>query len=333
MAELRAENAGLTARVAELAGQVAALQESVTTLSGLLFGSSSEKGGSPARRTGREGGDRPGGTGKRGQRPGGPGHGRRDYSHLETEERVIDVDAGQRCCAVCGKAFEFIGTEDSEQVDWRVKITRIVWRRRRYRRRCSHPGPATVCASAAARPVPKGLFTAGFLARLAYEKHVLGRPVHRIVQALAADGLDVAAGTLCGALKQVAPLIAPWAEAIAAHGRAAGHVHADETSWQVFEDIEDKDGHRWWLWVFAAPRGAVSYRSRSGQGWEEVSPDLMAYSGPKGCREENSMPGNRQPCPGVRGGVPGDPRDMARAGLPESQSPEGATTRPPERRL
>ena len=278
VAELRAENAGLNARVAELAGQVAALQESVTTLSGLLFGSSSEKGGSPARRTGREGGDRPGGAGKRGQRPGGPGHGRRDYSHLETEERVIDVDAGQRCCAVCGKAFEFIGTEDSEQIDWQVKITRIVWRRRRYRRRCSHPGPATACAPPAARPVPKGLFTAGFLARLAYEKHVLGRPVHRIVQALAADGLDVAAGTLCGALKQVAPLIAPWAEAIAAHGRTAGHVHADETSWQVFEDIEDKDGHRWWLWVFAAPRGAVSYRSRSGQGWEELSLDLMANS-------------------------------------------------------
>ena len=74
--------------------------------------------------------------------------------------------------------------------------------------------------------------------------------MHRIVQALAADGLDVAAGTLCGALKQVAPLIAPRAEAIAAHGRQAGHVHADETSWHVFEDIAGKDGHRCWLWVF-----------------------------------------------------------------------------------
>ena len=140
--------------------------------------------------------DRPGGAGKRGQRPGRPGHGRRDHSHLETEERFIDVEAGQRCCAECGEPFEFLGTEDSEQVDWQVKITRIVWRRRRYRRRCSHPGPATVCAPPAARPVPKGLFTAGFLARLAYEKHVLGRPVHRIVAALAADGFDVAAGHL-----------------------------------------------------------------------------------------------------------------------------------------
>ena len=195
--------------------------------------------------------------GKRGQRPGGPGHGRRDHSHLETEERVIDVEAGQRRCAECGEPFEFLGTEDSEQVDWQVKITRIVWRRRRYRRRCSHPGPATVCAPPAARPVPKGLFTAGFLARLAYEKHVLGRPVHRIVQALAADGFDVAPGTLCGALKQVAPLIAPWAAAIAARGRQAGHVHADETSWQVFEDIAGKDGHRWWLWVFVTSETTV----------------------------------------------------------------------------
>ena len=127
------------------------------------------------------------------------------------------------------------------------------------------PLPAAVFSSGArdglraagARPVPKGLFTAGFLARLAYEKHVLGRPVHRIVAALAADGFDVAPGTLCGALKQIAPLIAPWAEAIAAHGRTAGHVHADETSWQVFEDIEDKDGHRWWLWVFVTDQTTV----------------------------------------------------------------------------
>jgi len=265
-AALRAERAGLTARVAELAGQVDRLQESVTTLSGLLFGSSSEKGGSPARGNGRggddggaggDGGVRPGGRGKRGQRPGGRGHGRRDYSQLETGERFIDVEAGQRCCAECGKPFEFIGTEDSEQIDWQVKITRIVWRRRRYKRACAHRGPATVCAPPAAKPVPKGLFTAEFLARLAYEKHVLGRPVHRIVQALAADGFEVAAGTLCGALKQVAPLIAPWAEAIAAHGRAAGHVHADETSWQVFEDVDGKDGHRWWLWTFVTDQATV----------------------------------------------------------------------------
>jgi hypothetical protein len=61
-----------------------------------------------------------------------------------------------------------------------------------------------------------------------------------------------------------------------------------------------------------------------GRDWRSLSLDLMADLDLKG-EGENSMPGNRQPGPGVWGGVPGDPRDMAKAGLPESQSPEGAS--------
>jgi hypothetical protein len=65
----------------------------------------------------------------------------------------------------------------------------------------------------------------------------------------------------------------------------------------------------------SAPRGAVPYRPRSGQGREELSLDLMADLDLKG-EGDSSMPANRQPGPGVWGGVPGDPRDMAKAGLP-----------------
>jgi hypothetical protein len=43
----------------------------------------------------------------------------------------------------------------------------------------------------------------------------------------------------------------------------------------------------------------------------------MAYLDPKG-EEDNSMPGNQQPGSGVWDGVLGGPRDMAKAGLPES---------------
>ena len=280
-AQLRQENSELDARVAALSAEVGRLQEAVTTLSGLLFGTSSEK-RAPAARGEDGAGGRSHGARRRGQRPGGPGHGRRSYAHLETEERIIDLEPQERCCPCCGTGYELIGTEDSELIDWQVKLTRILLRRRRYRRRCACDGPKTACAPPAPKVVPKGLFTAGFLARLLHEKYVLGRPVHRVVAALAAEGLEIASGTLAGELRQVAPLLAPWAQAIAAHGRLAGHAHCDETSWQVFEDVADKENHRWWLWVFAAPRGAVSYRSRSGQGWEEVSLDLMAYSGPKG---------------------------------------------------
>jgi len=254
-ARLRQENSELNARVAALSAEVGRLQETVTTLSGLLFGASSEKRDATGRGgEGDAGGDgaggRPHGARRRGQRPGAPGHGRRSYAHLETEERVIDLDPGERCCPRCGVGYELIGTEDSELIDWRVTLVRILLRRRRYRRRCGCGGPATACAPPAPKVVPKGLFTAGFLARLLHEKYVLGRPVHRIVAALAAEGLQVASGTLIGELRQVAPLLAPWAQAIAARGRAAGHAHCDETSWQVFEDVADKENHRWWLWTF-----------------------------------------------------------------------------------
>ena len=262
-AEERAERA--EAQVEQLRAEVTELRELVTTLQGLLFGASSEK--SPGRggldgEDGHEDGPAPDPDGPatkrgRGQRRGGRGHGRRDYSHLETETRVITLDPDDRCCGSCGAVFELFGYEDSEQLDWVVKLVRIVYRRSRYRRTCSCGGPATVCAPPAPKPVRKGLFTAGFLARLAHEKFVLGRPVHRIVKALAAEGADLAPGSLTGALRQVGVLLAPWAAAIAGHARTAGHVHADETSWQVFEEVPGKDSSRWWLWTFVSQDAAV----------------------------------------------------------------------------
>jgi len=59
---------------------------------------------------------------------------------------------------------------------------------------------------------------------------------------------------------------------------------------------------------------------------------MMAYLNPKGAGDK-SMPGNRWSCPGVWNEVLGDPRDMAKAGLPESQSPEDGSSHPSERHL
>jgi hypothetical protein len=59
---------------------------------------------------------------------------------------------------------------------------------------------------------------------------------------------------------------------------------------------------------------------------------LMAYLDPKG-EGDQSMPANQGPGPGVGDGALGDPRDMAKAELPESQSPEDESSHPSERRL
>jgi transposase len=299
-------------RLAAAEARISELAEQVAVLSRMLFGRSSEKSGpggpgddGPADPSRGRAGTGPGGPVRgRGQRPGGKGHGRRDYSGLETREEIHDVPAGQRVCAGCGQPFEVLGSECGEQIDWQVQITRVVHRRLRYRRRCQCPGPRTVIAPPPPNPVRKGRFTAAFLARLLYQKYVLGLPVHRIVRALAADGLDVAEGTVTGALKTVAGLLVPLEDAIGARNAQAAHVHADETSWRVFEQAEGKDGHRWWLWVFTAPRGAVSYRSHSEQGLGGVVSGSDGLPGPERVNPgENSMPGNRRPCPGVRGGA------------------------------
>jgi transposase len=261
-----AEKAVVVERLVAAEARIGQLAEQVAVLSRMLFGRSSERTGAgcptdplddepapqPDGAAGSGPGDARGPQPKRGQRPGSKGHGRRDYPRLRTREEIHDVPAGQQACAGCGRQFEVLGSECSEQIDWQVTITRIVHRRVRYRRRCDCPGPRTVVAPVAPNPIRKGRFTAGFLARLLYQKYVLGLPVHRIARALAADGLDVAEGTLAGALKAVAGLLSPLQEAIVARNAAAGHVHADETSWRVFEKTEGKDGHRWWLWVFIA---------------------------------------------------------------------------------
>jgi len=247
------------ARIDELSGQVA-------MLSRMLFGQSSEQAGRvwPGSGDGRAAGSPPaassgGGDQKRsrGQQPGSRGHGRRDYTHLQTEEVVLDLPAGQRCCAECGIEFECVGSETSDQIDWRVTVVRIVYRRPRYRRRCGCAGPRSAIALPAPNVVPKGRFTHAFLARLLYDKYVLGLPLHRILRGLAADGLEVSEGTLTGAMRAVWQRLQPLVAAIAAHNKAAGHLHADETGWRVFADTPGKDGHRWWLWVFLAADSVV----------------------------------------------------------------------------
>jgi transposase len=235
-ARLAAENVVLQTQVAELRGQVGALTEKVSMLAKLAFGTSSEK--APKRAPGEDdtadgscGEATAGGREKRGrgQRRGSPGHGRRDYSHLPTEEETHDVPEAERVCPRCGAGYVRFGEECCEQIDWQVALTRIVHRRPTYRRTCRCPVRGMLVAPPPPKVIAKGRFTTGFLARLLVEKFVLGRPAHRIVAALAHDGLELAEGTLAGVFAGCSELLAPLAEAIGERNAAAGHLHVDET--------------------------------------------------------------------------------------------------------
>jgi transposase len=260
-ARLAAENTMLAGTVAAQREQLAGLKQRVVTLSRMLSGASSEKsgpgqhadGGGPAGGGGsRAGSGRPAGGRRRGQRPGPAGHGRRRHEHLDAEEQVHDVPEGERRCRRCGQPCQCFGEDVSEQVSWRVRVWRVVHRRRKYRRCCRCPAPAVVTAPGPPKLTARGLFTTEFCVNLLIARYALGLPFNRVIAMLAFQGLQVAPGTLAGVARRLDGLLAPLAAAIAARNAAAGHAHADETSWRVSGEPADCGGDRWWLWVLAA---------------------------------------------------------------------------------
>ena len=188
---------------------------------------------------------------RRGQQPGTKGYGRKRRDHLPTEEVVHALPEEQRRCPVCGKPFlVFPGTEDSEVIDWQVRIFRRIHQRTRYRPTCDCQAvPGIVTAPGPAKRIPKGMFSIGFWVRLLLEKFLFQRPLYRVRKVLALEGLPVSQGTLTGGLRRIGELLQPVYTRILERSRTATHWKMEETRWMVFEEVEGKEGYRWWLWV------------------------------------------------------------------------------------
>jgi hypothetical protein len=122
-------------REAELKEQLQHLKANIHELEQRLYGRKSEtasatkpepKGTSPANKNQRK---------KRGQQPGGKGHGRRDHDHLPTTTEDCVLPKEQQCCADCGEPFtEIPGTADGDILEIEVRAYRRRYRRQRYRR-------------------------------------------------------------------------------------------------------------------------------------------------------------------------------------------------------
>src|SRR5712691_1929809 len=192
---------------------------------------------------------------RRGQRRGAPGHGRRRYDHLPTTEVVTQPDPDALHCPDCGRPYAPGPGEDvSEELDWKVSITRVINRRPRWHRTCTCPAAVgVVAAPPPPKAIPKGRMSVGMLARLLVAKYVVGLPASRLAMSLGLEGAELATGTLAGVFAALAPLLAPLAAAIRARNAGSDLLHVDETSWPVFVELVGKDNHRWWLWVFVGP--------------------------------------------------------------------------------
>src|SRR2546428_1208341 len=259
----RAQHARLVEREAALKGEVAALQSTIRDLTQRLYGAKSEKSACS---------DRPGESTlanprKRGQQPGSTGHGRSDRTALPVVTEVRDLSEAAKHCPACGKAFApFPGAESSDVIEIEVQahIRRI--QRPRYHKTCQCPQvPGIVTAPPAPRVIPKSSLGVSVWTMILLDKYLYGRPTHRLCKELQHHGVPLAAGTLTDGLQRIAVLFEPVMRALYARQMGDKLFHGDETRWEVFEEVEGKTGHRWYLWVTQSA-SVVFYRMAPGRG-------------------------------------------------------------------
>jgi transposase len=192
-------------------------------------------------------------TRPRGQQRGRRGHGR---THLPGLPSVVDEVPGTISCPQCGAhAVAAWGTEDAQVLEIEVKAYRRVVRRQRYRPACRCGClPGVVTAAAPQALWPRSKLGVSIWVELLLSKYLYGQPTARLLQDWTERGLPIAQGTVTDGLHRLAPLFEPMMDACLSELRRASHWHADETRWEVFEDLPGKTGHRWYLWVFKAQR-------------------------------------------------------------------------------
>jgi len=207
---------------------------------------------------------------KRGQQKDAPGHGRRLHRNLPVEEEARDLPDDEKCCPCCGLPFKEVErTEDSEVLEVKVRAYRRRIRRKQYQPTCKCPDtPGLMTAPRAPKLIPKGGYGISVWEWILLDKFLFQRPTSRTLTFFRlAHDMHIPQGTITDGLKRLKPLFEPLYEAIIERNLADKHWHADETRWLVFAQVEGKQGHRWYLWVFLSS-DTVVYKletSRSSQ--------------------------------------------------------------------
>lgn len=195
---------------------------------------------------------------QRGGQPGHKGHGRSLPSNLPRQEVECELPVEAQYCSTCGRPYASSTlTEDSEEVVVEVRAHVRRYRRKRYRPSCDCPGPKLITAPIPPKVIPKGKFSVESWVKFLLDKYQFQIPIARQVKQLAQIGLAVAESTIHGGFHKLSDYLLPLYEAFLVHLRTAQHMHADETSWRLFEAVPGKTNHRWWLWVFASNQVGV----------------------------------------------------------------------------
>ena len=259
----RAQHARSVEREAALTAKVESLEATIRDLTQRLYGTKSEKSAGPDHADE----SKPLCPRHRGQQPGSKGHGRSDRSVLLVVPEVHDLSPAQSCCPACGEAFAPLpGAEESTIIAVQVQAHLRRIQRRRYQKTCRCPQvPGLLTAPPAPRVIPKSPLGVSLWTTVLLDKYLYGRPTYRLCEQLKHHGLPLSQGTLTDGLQKIAVLFEPVMTKLYERQMGEKLFHGDETRWEVFEEVDGKTGHRWYLWVMQSA-SVVFYRMAPGRG-------------------------------------------------------------------
>ncbi len=247
-----AQHGRAKAKIAQLEQELVIKDAKIKDLQNRLFGKKSEKQtGLKSEKGNRAESDS---RRKRGQQPGRSGHGRTPRPHLPVVSEDRDLPAEEKCCAQCGLPHQRNPAldEHSEVIEVEVKAHLRRYRRQSYTRhpccRCEAT-PGIITAPAPPKLIPRSPYGVSFWVEVILGKYRYGQPTHRYLQDLKDQGLPVSPGTVAGGLQALVALFEPVREALYEQQMSEQLFHNDETRWEVFVELEDKVGTRWYLWL------------------------------------------------------------------------------------
>ena len=207
----------------------------------------------------------------RGQKPNSQGHGRTERPYLPIIEEWHDVPSNQQICPQCAKPrVSTSKTEDSDILEIGVAAHKRRIKRRCFRKNCDCPNvPFLITAPPAPRLIPKSSLGVSVWVEVIVQKYQHSIPTNRLCADLKSLGAPLSQGTLTGGLQKLAPLFEPLSEALMERHLTERLFHGDETRWKVFQDIEGKIGHRWYLWVTRSA-SVVYFWMSPGRGADEI---------------------------------------------------------------
>jgi transposase len=222
-----------------------------------LYGKHSEKGGSKADASSND--KRAKSKRSRGQQKGTPGPGRTKRPNLPVIPEIILLS--ETACGLCGLEYSLLSSyEESDiiEVEVAAHIRRI--KRQKCAKNCTcESGSKISTAPVIPKLIPGSPYGNSVWGEILLKKFLHAQPVNRTLNDFRSLGLDISPGTIAGGLQKLTPLFTPIYKAFHQQQMIENKFHNDETRWEVYEQVEGKTGHRWYLWVMRSV-SVVFYR-------------------------------------------------------------------------